>query len=551
MQPTNGVCYAAAAFDLSALPARLAPCAQHGQSGRLAGATAGPPPRARLVDGVRRLEAALRTREAALLEASAAPRLSVPHRRYLPYFVSLLTELGTASRDFERLAHDMKARTAGIGAGYGWSTDLGMGGGGGGVGGGGGALGLTEATLTLSGGCLERNAGHLGELMAELCAPGSVRWRGAEDRIEELLRRRAAALGGSLGSGGGRYAALRATGALTAGGALSDELGGLHHVAHARRLATALSDGVRRLIAARSSLRLTADERAALLCLFRIDPSTTVADQPAVPVLCPAPAESAAYFNSRVSLCLCVPTPSETNRGRRATRRCTRWRQRARRSARACCTAAPCGACARAPPVPTSTARCCPRCAPAPDRSSNAGPRPVTAPCAARLTRAHQHLWQLTAWADGLEASYGSYGGGGIVDDAAMLGMGGPAEPLGVIGDEAMLLDVWRSGPSVGVGASSSSSSSSSSAAAVAAASPVRREYIGVPSQSSYVYRAVRTVPYGHADAPPLLLLAQVRSPRLSPPPSSTRRPRLGPRQPIPSPHPRLAVVGVYTRPTF
>ena len=329
-QPTNGVCYASAAFDLAPLPARLAP--------------------------------------------------------YLPYFVSLLTELGTTSRDFERLAHDIKATTAGVGAGYGYNTDVaaaGMGGGGMG-GGGGGVLGLTEATLTLSGGCLERNAAHLGDIMAELCAPGSVRWRGAEGRIEELLRRRAAALGGSLGSGGGRYAARRAAGALTAAGALSDELGGLHHVAHARRLAMALSEG--------GSARDAALDEVATAC---------------------------EEISTRVL--------------------------------------------------------------------HGGGLRRVRA-CAPRADLDGALLPQLTAWADGLPP---------------------PPHPLGeMAADEPKLLDVWRYGPSVGVGVGAGAGAGAGTGTAAAALA--RREFIGVPSQSNYVYRCVRTVPYAHDDAPPLLLLAQV-----------------------------------------
>ena len=172
---TNGVCYAAAAFELGHVPARLLP--------------------------------------------------------FLEYFPGLLSSLGSAKYGFAEFAHEEKARTGGVGASYGFATDIGEAGG----------LGLSSATLTLSGSCLERNAGFLLELFHELSTPGSVRWHAAPERMAELIQRRAAALGGSLSSAGRSYAGRRA--ALTPAGLLSDELSGLPHVMHARALAAEVAAG--------------------------------------------------------------------------------------------------------------------------------------------------------------------------------------------------------------------------------------------------------------------------------------------------------------------
>ena len=202
MQPTNGVVYAAARFDLSGLPARLVP--------------------------------------------------------YLPFFESYLESLGTKSYDYKALAHFEKAKTAGVGSDFSVRTGLGA------------NLPLEAPSLTLSGGALERNAGALCDLFGALSAAGSVRWRGAEDRLAELLQRRAAALGSGIASAGGSYAARRAP--LTAEGAFTDALGGLPHVILARRLGSAVGagggardDALEEVAAACEAIHAHAFRRATLL----------------------------------------------------------------------------------------------------------------------------------------------------------------------------------------------------------------------------------------------------------------------------------------------
>ena len=204
VQPTNGVVYAAARFDLSALPARLVP--------------------------------------------------------YLPFFESYLESLGTKSYDYKALAHFEKAKTAGVGSDFSVRTGLGA------------NLPLEAPSLTLSGGALERNAGALCDLFGELSAAGSVRWRGAEDRLAELLQRRAAALGSGIASAGGSYAARRARAPLTAEGAFTDALGGLPHVILARRLGSAVGagggardDALEEVAAACEAIHAHAFRRATLL----------------------------------------------------------------------------------------------------------------------------------------------------------------------------------------------------------------------------------------------------------------------------------------------
>ena len=297
---TNGVCYAAAAFELGHVPARLLP--------------------------------------------------------FLEYFPGLLSSLGSAKYGFAEFAHEEKARTGGVGASYGFATDIGEAGG----------LGLSSATLTLSGSCLERNAGFLLELFDQLTTHGSVRWHAAPERMAELIQRRAAALGGSLSSAGRSYAGRRA--ALTPAGLLSDELSGLPHVMHARALAAEVAAGGDRRDAALGQLADACAELSGLL------------------------------FNHSALL-------------------------RVR-------------ACGQQGGLDTAL------------------------------------LPPLAAWADALPLTA-----------AAALSQGGAAP-------EPSLLDTWRD----------------------AAAGAARREFIGVPSQTNYVVRTVKTVPFTHAHAAPLVLLGQVRS---------------------------------------
>ncbi|CAE8614078.1 unnamed protein product [Polarella glacialis] len=163
-QPTNGITYATAVFDLSGLPDRLVP--------------------------------------------------------YLSLFASFLSELGTRQRGYKELAETIKGSTGGVGASISATPSL-------------SDPDKVELSLFLSSNALDRNVGTMFELMGELVL--GANFAGETARLQTLLKRRAAAAGSSISSGGLSYARSRAEGSLSASAALGERLGGLHYVAELQR----------------------------------------------------------------------------------------------------------------------------------------------------------------------------------------------------------------------------------------------------------------------------------------------------------------------------
>lgn len=152
---------------------------------------------------------------------------------YLPFVSSYLTMLGTKTLDFKEFSQFEKANTAGVGASLSFSgnpNDLDM---------------MDEATLFLSGGCIDYNIDALSRLLSELTTAGSVRWVESDacDRFAELIERRAASLGSGIADNGRGYGLSRVEARLLACGALDDKLSGLPHVEFARQIAGAISEG--------------------------------------------------------------------------------------------------------------------------------------------------------------------------------------------------------------------------------------------------------------------------------------------------------------------
>mmetsp|Transcript_21812 Transcript_21812/g.39127 ORF Transcript_21812/g.39127 Transcript_21812/m.39127 type:complete len:1079 (+) Transcript_21812:24-3260(+) len=164
-QPTNGITYISAVFDISKLPDRLVP--------------------------------------------------------YLPLFTRFLDELGTKQRDFKELAEAMKGSTGGISAGVGATPSL-------------ADPDDCKLELSISSHALDRNVSTMFDLLEEVILGAS--WTGQDARLQMLLKRRAAAAGASISSGGLGYAQSRATSLLRAEAALDERMGGLPHVAELQRL---------------------------------------------------------------------------------------------------------------------------------------------------------------------------------------------------------------------------------------------------------------------------------------------------------------------------